>query len=202
MMPDAFLPGNRIICRAAAGLGLAVTVLMCGGILRAQSPQARPAPRPTSTYWVYVGAESADFIHRIRFDAQGTVVERTTLIGELPNEMEGPHGLAISPDGKYLYMTTGHGRPDGKLWKYDLGAEADKLVGQGISLGFFPASLDVTRDGLYSMSVNFNLHGDMVPSTVSVVFTPDGTEVARIVTCTMRTAAASIPAARSSTRPA
>ena len=138
-----------------------------------------------NTYWVYVGAESADFIHRIRFGPQGTVVERTTLIGELPNEMEGPHGLVISPDGKYLYMTTGHGRPDGKLWKYELGPDADKLVGEGISLGFFPASIDVTPDGLYSLSVNFNLHGDMVPSTVSVVYTPDGTEVARVVTCTM-----------------
>ena len=185
MMPDAFLPGNRIVGRSAAALGLALIVLANVAILRAQAPQTKPAPKPTAAYWVYVGAESADFIHRIRFDPQGTVVERTTLIGELPNEMEGPHGLAISPDGKYLYMTTGHGRPDGKLWKYELGADADKLVGQGISLGFFPASLDVTRDGLYSMSVNFNLHGDMVPSTVSVVYTPDGTEVARIVTCTM-----------------
>jgi DNA-binding beta-propeller fold protein YncE len=45
--------------------------------------------------------------------------------------------------------------------------------------------VDVTPDGLYSLSVNFNLHGDMVPSTVSVVYTPDGTEVARVVTCTM-----------------
>jgi DNA-binding beta-propeller fold protein YncE len=99
--------------------------------------------------------------------------------------MEGPHGLAISPDGTYLYMTTGHGRPDGKLWKYALGASADTLVGEGLSLGFFPASLDVTPDGLYTLSVKFNLHGDMVPSTVSVVFTPTATEVARIVTCTM-----------------
>src|SRR5262249_49642505 len=33
--------------------------------------------------------------------------------------------------------------------------------------------------------VNFNLHGDMVPSSVSVVSTPTMTEVARITTCTM-----------------
>ncbi len=109
----------------------------------------------------------------------------TTTIGELPNEMEGPHGLVVSRDGKYLYMTTGHGRPEGKLWKYELGATADKLVGEGISLGNFPASVDVTPDGLYALSVNFNLHGDMVPSTVSVVYTPTREEVARVVTCTM-----------------
>jgi DNA-binding beta-propeller fold protein YncE len=147
--------------------------------------QARPSGKPTNTYWVYAGAESADLIHRIRFGPDGAVVERTTVIGELPNEMEGPHGLVISQDGRYLYMTTGHGRPDGKLWKYELGAEADTLLGDGLSLGFFPASIDVTPDGLYSLSVNFNLHGDMVPSTVSIVYTPTSTEVARIVTCTM-----------------
>ena len=148
-------------------------------------PQAPAAKRPANTYWVYVGAESADLIHRLRFGPEGLVIERTTTIGELPNEMEGPHGLQISPDGKFLYMTTGHGRPDGKLWKYELGDKADTLVGEGLPLGFFPASIDLTPDGLYTLSVNFNLHGDMVPSTVSVVFTPTYMEVARVVTCTM-----------------
>ena len=184
MMPDAPLPGNRII-RGAVRCAFVACGFLFAASLSADQSGARPAPKPVNTYWVYVGAESADFIHRIRFGPQGTVVERTTLIGELPNEMEGPHGLVISPDGKYLYMTTGHGRPDGKLWKYELGPDADTLVGEGISLGFFPASIDVTPDGLYSLSVNFNLHGDMVPSTVSVVYTPDGTEVARVVTCMM-----------------
>jgi DNA-binding beta-propeller fold protein YncE len=33
--------------------------------------------------------------------------------------------------------------------------------------------------------VNFNLHGEMVPSSVSVVYTPTHTEVARTETCTM-----------------
>ena len=85
--------------------------------------------------------------------------------------MEGPHGLQISRDGKWLHMTTGHGSPDGKYWQYALGP--DTLAGPGILLGNFPASLDVTPDGLYAFVVNFNLHGDMVPSSVSVVYTPD-----------------------------
>lgn len=161
------------------------TVLTSGTLAMQQRPA--PSPRPEATYWVYAGAESADTIHRIRLDRNGLVVERTTPIGELSAEMEGPHGLQTSADGKFLYMTTGHGKPDGKLWKYELGVEggADRLVGEGIALGNFPASVDVTPDGLYSISVNFNLHGDMVPSTVSVVYTPSMTEVSRIVTCTM-----------------
>ena len=150
--------------------------------LAAQSVPASP-PAPTKTYWVYVGAESADLIHRIRFGPGGAVVEKTIGVGESAVEMEGPHGLQISPDGRYLHMTTGHGAPDGKYWKYELGP--DTLVGPGIHLSYFPASLDVTPDGLYAFVVNFNLHGEMIPSTVSVVYTPTNTEVARTETCTM-----------------
>ncbi len=150
---------------------------------RAAARPATPASKPTATYWVYVGAESADKIHRVRFGPGGTEVEKTIAIGELAAEMEGPHGLQISPDGKWLYMTTGHGTPDGKLWKYELGP--DTLVGPGVLLGRFPASLDITPDGLYTISANFNLHGEMVPSSMSVVYTPTMTEVAQVETCTM-----------------
>lgn len=146
--------------------------------------QAARAPvAPTRNYWVYVGAESADKLHRIRFGPGGTTIEKTIAVGELAAEMEGPHGLAISPDGKYLHLTTGHGFPDGKYWRYALGP--DTLVGPGVLLGNFPASIDVTPDGLYAFSANFNLHGDMVPSTMSVVYTPTNTEIARPVTCVM-----------------
>jgi DNA-binding beta-propeller fold protein YncE len=168
-------------------------VLICATVVapivasaqRGAAPPARTpaASAPASNYWVYVGAESADLIHRIRFGPSGTVVEKTIPIGELAAEMEGPHGLVISADRKFLYMTTGHGFPDGKFWRYALGP--DTLVGRGTLLGNFPASIDVTPDGLYTFSVNFNLHGDMVPSTVSVVHTATNTEVARVVTCVM-----------------
>lgn len=166
----------------AIGVGLALAVSTVHGA------QRRPSPPTDATYWVYAGAESADTIHRIRLDRSGLAVERTTPIGELGAEMEGPHGLQTTADGRFLFMTTGHGKPDGKLWKYELGAGpggSDRLIGEGTFLGNFPASVDVTPDGLYSLSVNFNLHGDMVPSTVSIVYAPTMTEVARVVTCTM-----------------
>jgi DNA-binding beta-propeller fold protein YncE len=147
------------------------------------SPSQSTAGAAASDYWVYVGAESADLIHRIRFGPGGAVVERTIPVGESPVEMEGPHGLQISHDGRYLHLTTGHGSPDGKYWRYELGP--DTLTAPGIFLGYFPASLDVTPDGLYAFVVNFNLHGRMEPSSVSVVHTPSHTEVARPITCTM-----------------
>ena len=160
--------------------------LLASSLLAAAPPlegQDGQGPPPTADYWVYVGAESADVLHRVRFGPEGTVVEKTFAVGEYAAEIEGPHGLIISPDAKYLYMTTGHGTPDGRLWKYELGP--DTLVAPGILLGMFPASLDVTPDGLYTFSSNFNLHGDMVPSSISVVYTPSMMEVDRIVTCTM-----------------
>ena len=185
-------PSGLVRGRALAAL----TLIATAGTLPAQRAPQRPAPTaPTaprqaqmaaaslSTYWIYVGAESADRIYRVKFSAAAATVEKVIRVGELAAEMEGPHGLQISPDGKWLYMTTGHGTPDGKLWKYDLGP--DTLVGPGVSLGKFPASLDVTPDGLYSFSANFNLHGEMVPSSISVVYTPTLTEVEQIETCTM-----------------
>jgi DNA-binding beta-propeller fold protein YncE len=151
--------------------------------LASSALHAQDRAAPTSNYWVYVGAESADKIHRVRFGPEGIIVERTTPIGELAAEMEGPHGLQISRDGKYLHMTTGHGFPDGKYWKFELGP--DTVVGEPTLLGLFPASIDVSPDGLYAFVSNFNLHGEMIPSTVSVVYTPTNTEVAQLTTCTM-----------------
>jgi DNA-binding beta-propeller fold protein YncE len=169
---------RRLINLSCLVAGLATT-----SMLGAQRAPAVPSPKPTRDYWVYVGAESADLIHRLRFGPSGLVVERTIPVGESSVEMEGPHGLQISKDGRFLHLTTGHGSPDGKYWKYALGP--DTLVGPGIHLGYFPASLDVTPDGLYAFVVNFNLHGEMVPSSVSVIYTPTNTEVARTTTCVM-----------------
>ena len=183
-------PARKTNRRAVSAVLVAAVLALPAVPLLAQRPATRPrsaaapaAPAPTATYWLYVGAESADRIYRVKFGPAGASVEKTIGIGEMAAEMEGPHGLQISPDGKFLFMTTGHGQPDGKLWKYELGP--DTLVGPGILLGRFPASLDISPDGLYSFSANFNLHGEMVPSSISVVYTPTMTEVAQVETCTM-----------------
>lgn len=148
-----------------------------------------PAALPSSeeaasaTYYVYVGAESADLLHRIVFDGRDLSIDRTTPVGELAVDNEGPHGLAVSPDAQHLYVTTAHGAPDGKLWKFHAGP--DTLVATPTLLGNFPATLDLTPDGLYAFVANFNLHGEHIPSTVSVVYTPDLIEIEQIATCTM-----------------
>ncbi|MGH7608139.1 MAG: YncE family protein, partial [Gemmatimonadales bacterium] len=120
----------------------------------------------------------------VRFspDAGTARVEREITVGLLPTDPDGPHGLAVSPDGRFLFVTTAHGQPFGYLWKLD--AASGRAAGH-VELGKFPATLQLTPDGAYAFVVNFNLHGDMVPSSVSVVDTDAMLEVARIATCTM-----------------
>src|SRR3989475_13329390 len=69
-------------------------------------------------------------------------------------------------------------------WPSGVISKDDSVLGK-TTLGYFPATMDITPDGQFIFVVNFNLHGDMVPSSVSVVSTPTMTEVARIQTCTM-----------------
>lgn len=139
--------------------------------------QARDA-----SYLVYVLSESADKITLIRFGSEGAKVVRSFDTGSMPTDIDGPHGIAISQDKKFYYVSLSNGRPNGSVWKYN--AATDAVLGR-VPLGSFPATMDVTRNGEFLFVVNFNLHGDMVPSSVSVVATEPMMEIARITTCTM-----------------
>jgi DNA-binding beta-propeller fold protein YncE len=134
------------------------------------------------TYVVYVVCEGADRVVQVRFAGGGGRVEKEISTAAIASDISGPHGITAAPDRSAYYVTLGHGRPFGSVQKY--AAEGDKLVG-GVGLGNFPATLDVTPDGNFLFAVNFNLHGDMVDSSVSVVETSAMLEVARIPTCVM-----------------
>ena len=137
---------------------------------------------PERDYLVFVASEATDQIALIRFGPAGARVERTRQVGFNPSEPDGPHGLAVSPDGRSYFVSTAHGAPSGYLWKFS--TEGDTAHGH-VELGMFPASLQISPDGFYAYVVNFNLYGDMVPSSVSVVSTADMQEIARLETCAM-----------------
>ena len=138
--------------------------------------------KPDKDYLVYVLSEGADKIALVRFGPAGARVDHQLDTGDMPVDIDGPHGIVLSPDRQFYYVTIAHGRPFGSVWKYS--TKDDRLIGKA-SLGLFPATLDVSPAGDFLFVVNFNLHGDMAPSSVSVVSTQTMTEVARIQTCTM-----------------
>lgn len=151
--------------------------------LGAQSAPGPAGPPPAApTYRAYVVSESVDEIALITFDGKEARVEKKVPVGMSLIDPDGPHGVAVAPDGQHYFVTTAHGLPGGNLWKFRTGS--DQPVGRA-TLGSFPATAQVAPNGWYAWVVNFNLHGEMVPSSVSVVETSEMVEVARITTCTM-----------------
>ena len=160
-------------CRVCPAVLLALSGLLPAPELLAQPPE----------YRLYVANESSDLVSRVVFiPGEGLAVEKEIPVGIMPADNDGAHGLSVSPDGNYWYVTIAHGTPRGHLWKFHAGP--DTLVGR-TQLGLFPATMGITPDGQFLLAVNFNLHGDMVPSDVSVVYTPDMIEVTRVRTCLM-----------------
>jgi len=74
-------------------------------------------------YYVYANAESEDEVALIRFDGRQAEVLKTISVGAWPTETEGPHGIAVDPNGKYWYLTLAHGLPYGTLLKYETGSD-------------------------------------------------------------------------------
>jgi DNA-binding beta-propeller fold protein YncE len=147
----------------------------------------RAAPLPSNSgqvqdYRVLIASEVTDEIATVRFRGDSGWVERRDITGFNPGEPDGPHGLGVSPRGDAYYVSVAHGTPFGYLFKHDL---ATGRVLAHVELGLFPASLQVSPDGHYVYVANFNLHGDMVPSSISIVSTAEMLEVARVETCAM-----------------
>ena len=55
----------------------------------------------------------------------------------MPNDIDGPHGVAVAPDGGSYFVTFAHGQPNGTLWR--LATSDDRPLGH-VTLGMFPAT--------------------------------------------------------------
>ncbi|MDP6580084.1 MAG: hypothetical protein QF681_05465 [Vicinamibacterales bacterium] len=157
-------------------LGRTIVAAVAVGALGAALTAAAP-DRHSRCYYVYVAAESDDEVSLVRYGRNGAEVIKTISVGSFPAEVEGPHGLAIGPDGGYWYVSIAHGFPYGSVHKYETGT--DTWVGD-VTLGLFPATLDVASSTGLLYAVNFNLHGPLEPSSISVVEVETMTEVARV----------------------
>jgi DNA-binding beta-propeller fold protein YncE len=186
----------RQLLALGAALGAAACAARTGSTAAAPAAPAAAiaAQAPDKDYLVYVASEGNDRIALLRFGpscltsvapctpAPSLRVDHDFRIGTNPTELVGPHGIGLTPDGRTYYVSTAHGAPNGSLWKFS--TAGDSALGH-VELGRFPATLQVSPDGADVWVVNFNLHGAMVPSTVSVVYGDQMVEVARVTTCTM-----------------
>ncbi len=165
---------------AVAGLALLASL----AALPTPAPAlGQEAVRDSPVYRVYVANESSDLVSRVAFaPGQGAVLEKNIPVGIMPGDNDGAHGLSVSPDGRHWYVSIAHGTPFGYVWKFHAGP--DTLVAR-TRLGRFPATMGLTPDGQFLLAANFNLHGDMEPSSISVVYAPDMLEIAKITTCLM-----------------
>ena len=169
--------GVGIRLAACAGVVLTAT-LICGS--RAAAQDASPE---RTEYRLYVANESSDIVSRVVFrPGVGAEVEKEIPVGIMPADNDGAHGITVSPDAQFWYLTIAHGTPYGYVWKFAAGP--DTLISRA-ELGLFPATMGITPNGQFLLVANFNLHGDMVPSDLSVVYTPTMTQLSRVVTCLM-----------------
>lgn len=153
---------------------------MLTGLLLALSLGA--GREPAREYFVYACAESSDEVYQVRFDGELAEVSQRITVGRWPTEIEGPHGLTVDPSGDHWYLSMAHGLPYGTLFKYTTGG--NELVGE-VELGLFPATMQISRTTGLLYCVNFDLHGDMTPSSVSIVDPEEMVEVARTETGSM-----------------
>ena len=136
----------------------------------------------TQNYYLYVASESEDTVSLLKFDKNEIEeIERIT-VGTFPTEIEGPHGITVDPNGDYWYLSLAHGNPFGKLVKYS--TKTNEIIDE-TTLGLFPATMQISTVTGFLYCVNFNLHGSMKPSSVSVVDTETMTEILKIETGSM-----------------
>jgi len=147
-------------------------------VLANTSASVRGAGDPVvRNYYVYVAAESDDAVYLLKLGPEGGQVVKRIPVGIFPTEIEGPHGVRVSPNGRHWYVSIAHGKPYGYVFKY---ATGDDVAINDVTAGLFPATMDISRTTGLMFVANFNLHGDLEPSTISVIDTVSMTEVAAI----------------------
>lgn len=146
---------------------------------------AVPDTMPTSKapFSLYVASESADIVTRIEVGPLGWRKVREIPVGILPADPDGPHHIAVSPDGRSWYVSIAHGTPWGSVWKYATGS--DTLLGR-VSVGMFPTTVGLSPDGEWAFVPNSDFHGDRGgQNSISVLFTGELRQVTEIRACDM-----------------
>src|SRR5712664_2046056 len=99
------------------GLMPGFPILLTIGLMFLNTAATIAQNKPDKDYLVYVVSESADKIALIRFGPKGARVDHDLQTGDMPVDIDGPHGIVVSPDRQFYYVSIAHGRPFGLVWK-------------------------------------------------------------------------------------
>jgi YVTN family beta-propeller protein len=150
------------------------------GLLLTSAAQAQSGD---AGYRVGVVSESGDIVTWLKPHGTGLTLDRVVPVGIMPSDIDGPHNITVSPDGKSYYVTLAHGTPYGSLWK--LNYLGDSLLGRA-QVELFPTTITVTPDGQYAFVANSDFHGDHPRvNVISAVHTPTMTKITDIPACDM-----------------
>lgn len=96
-----------------------------------------------------------------------------------PGELDEPHGVAVSPDGRHWYATLAHGEPT--LWKFE--TDGDRLVGRVPLPLPGAARIRLTPDGRLGFVPDYWRSGEGRESSVAVVRLEDLSVVRTLEVC-------------------
>src|SRR3954470_3053986 len=144
---------------------------------------ARDAFAQSPAYRVAVVSESGDMTTWLTPAGPRLTPERIVPIGVMPSDIDGPHNITVSADGKSYYITVAHGTPFGSLWKLD--TKSDSVMGKS-QVELFPTTVSLTPDGQLAFVANSDFHGDHPRTNViSVIHTPTMTKITDLEACDM-----------------
>lgn len=138
---------------------------------------------PPRGYRILVASESGDIVTQLSWNGTALAVVKVVPVGLMPADIDGPHNVAVAPDGSAWYVTIAHGTPYGSLWK--MNAENDSLLGRA-QVEMFPTTIGLTPDGALAFVANSDFHGDH-PRTnvVTIVQTASMTPITNLPACDM-----------------
>jgi YVTN family beta-propeller protein len=148
--------------------------VLIGGLTAVQAPPP---------YRILVSSESGDIVTQLAWNGTSLTTVEVVPVGVMPADIDGPHNVAISPDGRYWYVTIAHGTPFGTLWK--MAVDGDTVVGKA-PVEMFPTTIGLTPDGDLAFVANSDFHGDHPrANVVTVVHTPTMNALTNLAACDM-----------------
>ena len=159
------------------------TALILGALGAALTRLAAQQPSAATPFGLYVSSEAGDIVTRLEVGPTGWRTVRTIPVGALATDLDGPHNVAVAPDGRFWYVSLAHGAPFGSVWRFATGS--DSLRGR-VGVGMFPTTIGLSPDGAWAAVPNSDFHGDRGHvNTVSLLYLPDMMQLVELPVCDM-----------------